>query len=64
MRKLTAILLIAVIVAAPVSRYTDYVHCMAMIAMNLQKNCGCDRVLVSICGVLTSFCRIGFSKVI
>lgn len=48
MRHIAAILLITVIIAAPVSRYADYLHCMTLAALHLQANCGCDSKLYSV----------------
>lgn len=48
MRRLTAILFIVVILSAPVSRYAGYIHCLAMNALSLQKDCGCDLKLIPI----------------
>lgn len=35
-----------VILSAPVSRYAGYIHCLAMNALSLQKDCGCDAKLI------------------
>lgn len=48
MRRIAAILLISVIIAAPVSRYADYVHCLTLAALHLQANCGCDNRLYAL----------------